>query len=260
MIEEGAVLGPDCEIGPHAMIGSGVSLGARCRVQAFAVLTGSVTMGDDNLAGYGAVIGAPPQDFAFRDDLQSGVKIGNGNTLREHVTIHRGTKEGSTTEIGDGNYLMCGVHVGHNCRVGNRAVIANNCLLAGYVEIGDGAVLGGGTAFHQFIRIGRLCMVRGGTRIGKDVPPFLTADDRRVIGLNAIGLRRAGIPAEARRDIRRAFAHVYQSGKNVTQALDAVDPSEWGPEALEIFAFIRGAKRGISGWIGARSGSLDEEL
>lgn len=259
MIEEGAELGPDCEVGPHAIIGAEVRLGSRCKVQAYAVITGAVTMGDDNLVGYGAVIGGQPQDYAYRETIQSGVKIGSRNQMREHVTIHRGTDEGSLTEVGDENFLMCGVHLGHNSKVGNRTVIANNCLLAGHVQIGDAAVLGGGTAFHQYVRIGRLCMVRGGTRIGKDVPPFLSADDRKVIGLNSIGLRRGGISAESRREIRRAFALVYQSGKNVSQALEEAASQDWAPEALEFFAFIRAGKRGICGWIGARSGSSDEE-
>ena len=146
-----------------------------------------------NFIGYGAVIGATPQDFAFRKTVFSEVRIGDGNTFREYVTIHRGTKEGSATVVGNNCYLMVGTHLGHNVRLGDNVVIANNCLLAGYVEVGDGAVLGGGTVFHQFLRIGPLAMVRGGTRFGKDIPPYVSADGENLLsGVNAIGLRRAG--------------------------------------------------------------------
>lgn len=259
LVDPAAQLGPDCEIGPGVIIGPHVTLGARCRIQARAVLTDRVTLGDDNLIGYGAILGAAPQDFAHSPSIVSEVRIGHRNTLREYVTIHRGTKEGTATVVGDDNYLMVGVHAGHNVRIGNRTLIANNVLLAGYVEVFDGAVLGGGTAFHQFMRIGRLAMVRGGTRMGKDIPPFTVADDRRVIGLNAIGLRRAGFSSAVRLEIKRAFAHIFRSGLNLKQALQAVRLEEWGPEAREFFDFIRAAKRGISNWGSSRADLLDDE-
>jgi UDP-N-acetylglucosamine acyltransferase len=160
--------------------------------------------------------------------------------------------------VGDDNYLMVGVHAGHNVRIGHRTIIANNVLLAGYVEVFDGAVLGGGTAFHQFMRIGRLAMVRGGTRMGKDIPPFTVADDRRVIGLNSIGLRRAGLSPAARLEVKRAFAHIFRSGLNLSQALATIQPAEWGPEATEFFDFIRQAKRGISNWGSSRAEFTEE--
>lgn len=257
IIESPELLGPDCEVGPYAMIGPHVRLGARCIVQAHAVLTNHVNAGENNLFGYGAIIGAAPQDFAHSEEIHSEVSIGDNNRFREYVTIHRGTKEGTATVVGNDNYLMCGVHLGHNCRVHNRVVAANNCLLAGYVEIMDGTVLGGGTVFHQFIRVGKFCMIRGGTRFSKDVPHFLVADDRKVIGLNSIGLRRAGFSPEERKEIRRAFAAIYQSGKNVSQVLEALVPEEWGGVGREFFEFIRESKRGISGFIGGSDAAGD---
>jgi UDP-N-acetylglucosamine acyltransferase len=151
IVSEGADLADDVEIGAHAIVGERVKLGSGCIVQAHAILEGQTVLGSGNFVGYGAVIGATPQDFAFRETVSSGVRIGDNNTFREYVTIHRGTKEASATVVGNDCYLMVGTHLGHNVALGHKVVIANNCLLAGYVEIGDGAVLGGGTVFHQFL-------------------------------------------------------------------------------------------------------------
>lgn len=257
LVDPSAQIGPDCEIGPYVIIGPQVILGARCRVQAHAVLTDRLTLGDDNIIGHGAILGGKPQDFAHQDSVSSEVRIGNRNTFREYVTIHRGTKERTATTLGDDNYLMVGVHVGHNVRIGNRTVMANNVLLAGYVEVFDGAVLGGGSVFHQFMRIGRLAMVRGGTRMSKDIPPFTVADDRHVIGLNSIGLRRSGMPPATRLEIKRAFAHIFRSNLNISQALAAIQPDQWCPEANEFFDYIRESKRGIASWGSTRQTLID---
>ena len=243
-----AQLADDVEVGAHAIIGENVKLGAGCVVQAHAVLDGRVTLGTGNFVGYGAIIGATPQDFAFRETVISEVRIGDGNTFREYATIHRGTKEGSATIVGKECYLMVGSHLGHNVKLGDKVVIANNCLLAGYVEIGDGAVLGGGTVFHQFLRVGPLAMVRGGTRFGKDIPPYVSADGENLLsGINAIGLRRAGFTPEVRLEIKRAFKLVYWSGINVSQALERAKESSWSHEARAFFDFVASSKRGVCG-------------
>lgn len=246
IVSTSAELSEDVEIGAHAIVGEGVRLGAGCVVQANAILEGRTTLGAQNFVGYGAIIGAAPQDFAFREMVTSEVRIGDHNTLREYVTIHRGTKEGSATVVGSNCYLMTGTHLGHNVKLGDKVVIANNCLLGGYVEIADGAVLGGGTVFHQFLRIGRLAMVRGGTRFGKDIPPYVSADGENLLsGVNAIGLRRAGFTTETRMEIKRAFKLVYWSGINISQALERARDQAWGPEAWEFFNFIAASKRGV---------------
>jgi UDP-N-acetylglucosamine acyltransferase len=243
-----AHLADDVEIGAYAIIGENVELGAGCVVQAHTVLEGRVTLGARNFVGHGAIIGTTPQDFAYRDSVVSEVRIGDGNTLREYVTIHRGTKEGSATIVGNNCYLMVGSHLGHNVKLGDNVVIANNCLLAGYVEIGSGAVLGGGTVFHQFLRVGPLAMVRGGTRFGKDIPPYVSADGENMLsGINAIGLRRAGFTPEVRQEIKRAFKLVYWSGINISQALERAKESNWSPEAQTFFDFIASSKRGVCG-------------
>lgn len=261
IVDDAARIGADVEVGPYALIGPNVKLGDGCRVMAHAILTGNVTMGDANVVGYGSIIGADPQDFAFDPSTHSEVIIGSKNVFREYVTIHRGTAPGSATVVGDENFVMTGAHFGHNSRVGNRTVIANNVLLAGYVEIGDQAVLGGGTVFHQFMRVGRLCMVRGGTRFGKDIPPFIVADRTNVVtGLNAVGLRRAGFSSATRSELKRLFRLVLTSGLNVSQALEEAQGQEWGPEALEMIQFVRAAKkRGICRASGAMTGDTSAE-
>jgi UDP-N-acetylglucosamine acyltransferase len=248
IVSPAAQLADDVEIGAHAIIGENVKLGPGCAVQANAVLDGRTSFGAGNFVAYGSIIGATPQDFAYRESVISEVRIGDGNTFREYVTIHRGTKEGSATIVGNNCYLMAGSHLGHNVQLGDKVVIANNCLLAGYVEIGNGAVLGGGTVFHQFLRVGPLTMVRGGTRFGKDIPPYVSADGENLLsGINAIGLRRAGITPEVRLEIKRAFKLVYWSGINVSQALERAKQSNWSREAQLFFDFIGSSKRGVCG-------------
>jgi UDP-N-acetylglucosamine acyltransferase len=260
IVEDGAVLGADVEVGPYALIGPEAIIGAGCRILSHAVITSRVTLGQKNIVGHGAVIGAPPQDFAHNESMVSEVRIGSGNTFREHVTIHRGTKEGTATVVGDDNLVMVGAHFGHNVRVGNRTIVANNCLLGGYAEVADGAVLGGGTVFHQHMRVGRLAMVRGGTRFGKDIAPFIVADEDNVIsGLNAIGLRRAGLSSDTRIELKRLFRHIFRSSMNVSQALGQLDETQWGAEAREMITFIREAKRGVCLTRPARRGSSADD-
>jgi UDP-N-acetylglucosamine acyltransferase len=180
------------------------------------------------------------------------VRIGKNNTIREHVTINRATAENTDTTVGDDNFLMTGCHLAHDCRIGNKVILANTVLMAGHVEVGDGAFLGGGSVFHQFIRIGRLAMVRGGCRFSKDIPPFcVAAGTNLAMGLNSIGLRRAGLSAESRMQLKRAFRLLYLSDLNVSQALETAGRETWGPEAVMFFDFVRGAKKkGICDYVG----------
>lgn len=262
-VDSAANLACDVEVGPGAIIESGAVIGEGCRIQAHAVITGHVRMGARNTVGYGAILGADPQDYDFKPGTRSEVLIGDDNIIREYVTIHRGTKEGTVTRVGDKNFLMVGVHLGHNSSVGNRVIIANNCLLAGYVEIQDGAVLGGGSVFHQFLRVGKLCMVRGGERFPKDIPPFVSAyGTSMVAGINAVGLKRAGFSSETRLEIKRAFRLIYHSGRNITQALQESRKENWGPEAQYFLDFIASAKkRGVCAAkpVRGNGGTTDDE-
>jgi UDP-N-acetylglucosamine acyltransferase len=244
IIDPAARLSSGVEVGPGAIIEAGAVIGEGCRIQARAIITGHVRMGARNTIGQGAIIGADPQDFSFKPGTPSFVEIGDDNVIREYATIHRATKEGGATRLGNNNFLMVGIHMGHDSSVGNKVVMANNVLLAGHVEIQDGAVLGGGSVFHQFIRVGRLCMVRGGERFGMDIPPYLVAYGTNLVaGLNAIGLKRAGFGAEVRQEIKRAFHMLYRSGMNVSQSLEASRAESWGPEAAYFWGFVTAAKR-----------------
>lgn len=247
IVRDGAQLHEEVEIGAWSIIGPQAVLGAGTIVQSHVVVDGSVEIGERNLIGHGCVIGAPPQDLGFHPETQSRAILGSDNVLREYCTIHRGTAEGTATQIGDNNFLMAGVHVGHNSLVGNSVIIANNCLLAGYVQIDDGAFIGGGTTFHQFMRVGRLVMSQGSSAFGKDIPPFLLAAERNfVFGVNSIGLRRAGFTSEQREEVKRAFKLLYLSGLNLRQALVKAAETDFGLIGREFFAFVeRARKRGI---------------
>ncbi|MDQ6626395.1 MAG: acyl-ACP--UDP-N-acetylglucosamine O-acyltransferase [Verrucomicrobiota bacterium] len=244
IVEPGAVLADDVEIGAYALVSGDVVIGAATVVQAHAVITGAVRIGSENVIGYGAVIGAEPQDLTFKPATRSGVVIGDRNIIREHCTIHRGTADGSDTVVGDGNFLMVGVHLGHNCRLGNDIIIANSCLLAGYVQIDDRAFLSGGARFHQSVRIGRLTFVEG--RFRKNLPPFVSAAENAVYSINVVGLRRAGFTAEQRDEIKCAFKLLYRSGLNTRQALAAAADASFSDVGREFFEFVTAAgSRGI---------------
>ena len=247
IVEAGASLGPGVQVGPFSFVGSEVVIGDQSIIQTHVVLEGRVVVGKNNSIGHGSIIGGLPQDAGFDPGTRSGVELGNGNVIREHCTIHRGTTDGSATRLGDGNFLMAGAHLGHDVQVGNEVVIANNCLLGGHVRIGDRAFLGGGTVFHQFTRVGRLVMTQGNSGFGKDIPPFVVAAQRNVIaGLNVVGMRRAGFSVAERSEIKRAFQLLYRSGLNRRQVLDRVADTDWGPLGREFFDFVaQTGKRGL---------------
>ncbi len=244
IVDQGAKIGAGAEIGPFSIVGPQATIGERTIVQSHVVIEGEVEIGKGNLIAHGAVIGAPPQDVSFSPDRKTKVEIGNDNIIREYCTIHRGTAEGSATKIGEKNFLMAGAHVGHNCEIGNNVIIANNCLLAGFVRVDDGAFLGGGSTFHQFMHIGRLVMVQGSSAFGKDLPPFVIAAERNhVFGLNVIGLRRAGFSGEDRDEIKAAFKLVYLSGLNISQAVETAATMKFGAAAREFLDFVANAKK-----------------
>jgi UDP-N-acetylglucosamine acyltransferase len=247
IVESGARIGTDVAIGPYAIIGPDVVIGDRSTIQSHTVIEGEVAIGTGNLVGHGAVIGAPPQDLSFSSERKTRIEIGNDNVIREHCTIHRGSADRSATRIGNNNFLMAGVHVGHNCEVGNNVIIANNCLLGGHVRIDDGAFLGGNCVFHQHMHVGRLAIAQGASAFSKDIPPFVIAAERNyVFGLNVVGLRRAGFSGQERDEIKAAFKLLYDSGLNVRQAIDQATKMKLGPKAGEFFEFVAGAKaRGI---------------
>ena len=234
-IETGAQIGADCVIGPHAVIFKHVTLGPRCRVHA------------------NAVLGDLPQDLAFKDS-ESFVRIGADCIIREGVTIHRGTKPGTATVVGDHCFLMANSHLAHNVQLGRHVILANGVLLAGYVEVGDNVFFGGGVGVHQFVHIGRLVMVQGLAGISQDVPPFCTMHGttmNSVAGLNIVGLRRAGLTPEQRLEIKRAFKLLYLSGLNYRDAVMRIHAELPPGPAHEMADFVAASKRGIAGFSGA---------
>ncbi len=247
VIHPAAQIGTGVTVGPYAIVEGAAKIGDGCFIEAHAIVGANVTIGRSNVIGYGAVIGGSPQALGFQTSTRSEVIIGNNNRIREHCTIHRGNSEGSATIVGDDCFLMAGAHLGHDVRIGNHVIIANNVLLGGHVVVADSVFLGGGSVLHQFVRVGRLAICQGMTAASKDIPPFTIAAARnRVAGLNVVGLRRAGLTAEQRGEIKRAFDLLYRSGRNTAQALATATTSPWGPEGREFFDFVAGAKkRGI---------------
>src|SRR5947208_1520990 len=257
IVDLGAKVGAEVEIGPFSIIGPEAVIGEKTVVQSHVVIEGAVAIGRGNFIGHGAVIGAPPQDLSFSPERKTRVEIGNENIIREYCTIHRGSAEGSATKIGDKNFLMAATHIGHNCLIGNNIIIANNCLLAGHVRVDDGAFLGGGSTFHQFMHVGRLVMVQGSSAFGKDLPPFVIAAERNfVFGVNVVGLRRAGFSAKDRDEIKAAFKLIYMTGLNISQALEKAVKTKFGAPAREFLDFVANAKK--HGICPAKRGMGDE--
>jgi len=245
MIHPTAIISPEStihssvKIGAYAQVEGKADLAEGCRIGAGAQIIGDVRIGVGTQIGRGAIIGDTPQDFSFAPETESGVKIGKNNTVREHVTIHRSAQPGGMTEVGDDNFIMVGAHLGHDVRVGDGNVIANACLLAGHVTLGNRAFLGGGAVFHQFLRIGNLAIIQGNGRFSRDVPPYCTGSGlNQIVGLNAIGLRRAGFPPEVRKGIRTLYDLLFRSGKNLSQAVKAAQGTRWDPEAAELLHFV----------------------
>ena len=258
IIGSGAKIGAKVEIGPHSIIGDAVTIADDCVIGANVVIEGEVSIGRGNRIGHGAIIGGEPQDVSFSPTTRSRVEIGEGNVIREQCTVHRGTTADSATKIGDENFLMANAHVGHNCVIGNKVIIANNVLLGGYVMVEDHAFLGGGSVFHQNMRVGRLVIVQGGSAFGKDIPPFVIAAERNyVFGLNTIGLRRAGFSREQRDEIKSAFKLLYLSGLNTRQALERSREMKWTQPGREFFDSVeKTGKRGICPY--RRHGSAED--
>jgi len=223
------------------------------------VLDGHTTMGRGNRFFPFSNVGIEPQDLKYKGE-PTRCELGDNNTIRECVTISRGTVGGAgVTKIGSNCLIMAYTHIGHDSQVGNGCILANGTTLAGHVHVEDGVFLGGATVVHQHTRIGRLAISRGGTRLGKDVPPFFMATDTNLVaGINRIGLRRAGFSHDLRRAIQAAFDLLYRSDLNVTQALNEIEQKFRQPEIAHLIAFIRSTKRGICK--GERTGrSVDED-
>jgi UDP-N-acetylglucosamine acyltransferase len=263
VVDASAEIDVDVEIGPYVVIEGPVRIGSGCVIQPHAVIAGQVAIGKNNRIGYGAVIGAFPQDLSFSSDTNSGVEIGDENVIREYCTIHRGTKEGSKTVVGSQNLLMVGAHMGHNSKIGNQVILANNALLGGYVEIHDRVFVGGGSVIHQFTRMGMISLLQGGSAVSKDIPPFtIAAGKNSVSALNIVGLRRAGFGPALRKEAKAAFELFYRSGLNASQSVANAKERSWSPEIQPFWEFAGSSKRGICAlvaWKDVKGGATEEE-
>ena len=246
IIGKDVTLGPGNTIGPNVTIEDGVKLGAHNRILQGAFLGRGTELGDHNEIHMNAVIGHVPQDIAYKNEATF-TKIGSKNIIREFVTIHRGTKEGTSTVIGDGNFIMAYCHIAHNCRLGNNIIMVNQASLTGHCFVEDRVFLSGMTGFHQFTRIGTLSMVSALTAINKDIPPYVVCGGRPGVaqGINVVGIRRAGIGPQVRAEIKEAYKLLYRSGLNVSQALEAIKSSLKSSEVAHMVEFIEASKRGI---------------
>ncbi len=251
MIHPTAIIHPQAKldstvtVGPYSVIDANVELGPRCVVGPHVHITGTTTIGSDNRFHTGCVIGDAPQDLKYRDE-PTRLRIGNHNVFREHFTAHRSATLSEDTLIGSHGLLMANAHVAHNCRLGDYVILANGALLGGHVIIGDRAFISGNCLVPQFTRVGRLALMQGGAAVSKDLPPFTIASrDNEICGLNVIGLRRAGITAEQRLELKKLYHLLFRAGHNFRAAVAEARAQFTSGPAQELLDFVDTAKRGI---------------
>ncbi|MCP3714705.1 MULTISPECIES: acyl-ACP--UDP-N-acetylglucosamine O-acyltransferase [Paraburkholderia] len=252
VVESGAQIDESVEIGPFAVIGANVTIGARTKVGSHSVLEGHTTIGEDNTIGHYASIGGRPQDMKYKGEPTKLV-IGSRNTIREFTTLHTGTvQDTGVTIIGDDNWVMAYVHVGHDCRLGNNVIMSSNAQLAGHVFVEDHAIVGGMTGVHQFVRIGAHSMVGGASALVQDVPPFVIAAGNKAVphGINVEGLRRRGFSADAISALRSAYRTLYKNGLSLEEAkVQLADLAQAGGDGdvhvKALLDFVEQSQRGI---------------
>jgi UDP-N-acetylglucosamine acyltransferase len=245
VIDPGARLGPDVQIGPYVVIEADVEVGDGSRILAHAVLKTGLRLGSRVRVHEGAVLGGTPQDLKYQG-AESYVEVGDDSVIREHATIHRSARPGGSTRIGRGAFLMSGSHVAHDCELGDEVILANFSALAGHVRIERRAFISGGVVIHQFSRIGELAMIGGGSKVTLDVPPYFTADGSpaRAVGVNVVGLKRAGVDAGEVAALKQAYRLLYRSKLPRQQALASIEALSKG-YAQKLADFVRKTERGI---------------
>lgn len=256
-----AELGANVSVGPCAVIEDDVVIGDNCQIHAFASVKQYTRMGAKNVIHSYAMVGGIPQDLKFAGEVSS-LEMGDGNSVREFSTLHRGTEGGGgVTSIGNNNLFMAYTHVAHDCRIGNQVVMSNNATLAGHVTVDDCAIMGGLCAVHQFSRIGRYAFVGGMTGIAQDLPPYMLAVGGRagIHGPNIVGLRRLKVPASTVTAMRAAFRIIWLSGIPRQEALAQVE-REYAeiPQIQEVVTFVRESPRGVL-FAAKQSGNGDED-
>ena len=241
-----AKLGQNIQIGPYAVIEDDVEIGDDCDIATHVVIKRFTRLGARNRVFEHTVLGGEPQDVKFKRE-ESWLEIGDDNLIREFCTFHRANGEATVTRVGSRNFFMVGVHVAHNCEIGDDNIFANEVALAGHIIIEDHVFLSNNVGAHQFVRMGRYAMVGGKSKIVQDVLPFFTTDGNpaRVRGLNSVGLKRANFSLESRQALRAAYRFLFGSGLPLFEALDSLD--QLGDvNVSHLAAFIRGSKRGFT--------------
>ena len=251
IVEDGAQLGADVEIGPYAHIGAYAKLGAGTTVGQGAIIDGHTTIGEKCQIFPYALIGMKTQDLKYHEGSTSYVEIGDRTVIREFATVHLGTADGEKTVIGSDCLFMAYCHAAHGCVLGNHVICSNSVQLAGDVHLADYAIIGGVTGIHQFCHVGRHAMVGGAAKVRQDFPPYMLGDmvegSLKVIGPNVVGLMRRGFSRETIQALKEAYRFLYRDGLNRTQALERVENDvEQLPEVKELVAFFRESKRGVS--------------
>jgi UDP-N-acetylglucosamine acyltransferase len=252
IIEPGAEIGEDVEIGPYAVIGAHVTIGARTVIGSHSVIEGHTTLGVDNRIGHYASVGGRPQDMKYQGE-PTRLVIGDRNTIREFTTIHTGTvQDGGVTTLGNDNWIMAYVHIGHDCRVGSHVILSSNAQMAGHVIIGDWAIVGGMSGVHQFVRIGEHSMLGGASALVQDVPPFIIAAGNKAEphGVNVEGLRRRGFSPDAISALRSAYRLLYKNGLSLEEAkaqlLELASAGGDGDKPVKALVdFVAASQRGI---------------
>ena len=251
MIHPSAVIHPDAkvdptvEVGPFAVIDGGVELGPENRVGPHTHLTGVTRIGRGNVFHSGTVIGDAPQDLKYTGEPTQ-LTIGDENVFREHVTIHRSTTTDGETAIGSNNFFMANSHVGHNCHLGDRVILANGALLGGHVIVEDNAFISGNCLAHQFVRIGKLALMQGGSAISKDLPPYTIArGDNGICGLNIIGMRRAQLTSQQRIELKRLYQLLFRGKRKLKDALAEATQEYTSDTARVMLEFIAASTRGV---------------
>jgi UDP-N-acetylglucosamine acyltransferase len=249
-----AILSPEVEVGeraqiaPYVIVEGPVKIGRGCIIRPHAHLIGPLALGCDNQVFTGAVLGERPQHLKYQGEATR-LEIGDHNTFREGVTVHRGTTQAWVTRIGSHNYFMANSHVAHDCTIGNHCILANGALLGGHCSVGDNVILSGNCAVHQFIKVGRLALLSGCSMTTKDIPPFMMQQGiNNVVGVNVVGMRRAGISADGINAVRRAFRILFTEGLVIPAAVARIEQQlGTAPPVQELIAFIRQSTRGING-------------
>ncbi len=246
IIEKGAEIAEDAEIGPYCVVGKDTAIGAGTRLMHHVSVDGHTALGSSCTIHPFASLGGPPQDITYKGEETTCI-VGNNNVIREYVTVNRGTKSSGTTKIGNNNFIMAYCHIGHDCVVGNHVIMANGATLGGHTYVDDFANLSAFCAIHQFCKVGKYAFVSGLTGIPKDVPPFMMAAGGRasLYGLNVVGLERRGFSKEEIATLKKAYRLLFRSSLSLQASLQKIEEQLEGEHIRELVDFVRSSERGI---------------